>query len=105
MDASHHLIKECCASFTVGILHLRKIYFHCQEVIGTKSWIKITQMKKAVDQKPCTDQQHEGNGDLADHQQASNSVSFATSGGITPAFFQRIVQIQMRSMHRGRQTE
>jgi hypothetical protein len=36
-------------------------------VIGMKSGIEIPKMKKAVDQKPGTDQQNEGNGDLANH--------------------------------------
>src|SRR5262245_32081946 len=58
-------------------------------------------MQKTVDQQSGPDEEHEGNGHFADHQQAPDAISFGATSGVASAFLQRVVQIEVRPLNRG----
>src|SRR5207249_6138976 len=74
-------------------------------MIGAKPGIEISQVQKTVDEQSRANEKDEGDCDFADDKQITKAISFFADGGITAAFFQRIVQIGVRRVRRWRESE
>src|SRR5215216_478950 len=77
---------------------------HCQSILRVEPGIGLLKQNKTLEKKPCSDQEHEGEGKLCDHKNIPDTLT--PTPGRTPApLFQGLVQIRLRSMERGGNTE
>src|SRR5205085_826565 len=76
-----------------------------EQVISAKTRIKISQVHEAVDEKPGPDQENERDRDLRDDERAAEALPADAGAGIAAAFFQGVVQIEMRRLTSGGEAE
>src|SRR5438034_4909339 len=74
-------------------------------MIGAETGIEIPQMHEAVDQEPGANQQDERDRYLGNDQRTAKTLPALTRTGIAAAFFQRVIQVEMRRLTGGRETE
>ena len=74
-------------------------------MVGAEPRIQIAQMEKAVDQQPSANEQDEGDGDFANHQQGANTMATTASTGVSTSFFQGVVEIEIGCLSRWSETK
>ena len=76
-----------------------------QQIAGAEAWLDILQPVEAAQQKARADQQHDGESNLADHEQPAQLLLGAAAGGSARAFIQRRDQIEPDRLQRRTEAE
>ena len=66
--------------------------------------VRVLQLQETLDQQPRPDEQQQRHGDFGDDQNVAHVLARPARAG-TPAFFQRLVQVGLRDLNRGRESE
>src|SRR5713226_5741402 len=74
-------------------------------MIGMKSGIDVLEMLERPDQKTGADDQHEGKGDLSDHEDVAEPAGACAGGETSSTFFQRFADLNPRQIQGGSDTE
>jgi hypothetical protein len=99
------LLKEERLLFSFRILRFRQHEAHRQDAIRIEARIDVAQTLKTFNQKPRADEQHERERNFRDDEQAAHTIAPPAFRRAAPALFERLVQVEPRSLQRGREAE
>src|SRR2546423_6069134 len=74
-------------------------------MVHPESRIEVAQMDEAVDQQSRADKQNKRNRDFADDKDTANTIAAHARAGIPAAFLERVVQVEVRCLGRGRESK